>query len=342
MITPVGGDTSDFLTAANDLAADATYTIFSGPSGLSGAGGWLEFDVSIPSGAYRPVFRGSSNYDLRAKLRIDGVDHGIFLGADSHGTASWIDAALDQGVIYVPTSGLHNVRVSEANGTAFFQGFPGLGVNYLSMKYLDLIPVPDPIAPSSGVTLAPLFTNASPIPVGYSASDAGGAGLAEVRLYYRYRAGAWIDTGLTATAPGATFYFSPAEGEGPYAFATVARDALGNMEALPEIPDRIVVYDVTPPRVYCPPNLTITSAGGAPVPRSDPRIAGFLDGFASSDNFTFSPALSHNAPLQFPVGATVVVFSAQDEAGNGSACSASVMVIGTALAAEDKTWAIYR
>lgn len=343
-IQAITGVSNDFLSAANDFANDTDYTIFRTSTGgvSSGSGGWLEFDVSIPAGSYRAYFRGSSNYDFRAKLQIDGADMGIFLGADSHGDTAWIDATLDAGIIIVPNPGIHNVRVTEVNGTAFFQGFPGLGNNYLTMKYLDLVPVADQTVPESAAISAPAHTNAAPIAINYSASDAGGASLQSVRLYYRYYAGPWTDSGLVMASGSGAFAFAPPQGEGLYSFATVATDAIGNTETLPSVPDLQVVYDVTAPVVLCPASLTLNTTAGQPIPASDPRIAAFLTGVAAADNLTYAPAIVHDAPLSFSPGSTLVTFTATDLAGNSTLCMATLQVNSPMNAITEGAWRAYR
>lgn len=333
----VGNPTPNFTDFVAD--DDTDYTPFNtASSGLSGAGGWLEFDVNIPAGSYRPVFRGSSSYDSRALLSIDGQVKGMFLGSDTHGNTNWVDSLIGGEVITVATSGVHNVRISEADGTAFFNGASGLGNTYLAMKYVLLVPVADSSLPDSSAS-SPFATRFSPIPVNYTANEPGGSLPVSVRLYYRYMDGPWTDSGLALTNLSSSFAFVPSLGEGVYGFLTRATDAAANAETFPQIADAQTLYDVSPPTIACPGNLVIEDPATS-IPVADSRIASFLNSVAASDNFTASPTVTNDAPSTFPAGTTIVTFTATDAAGNAAVCSATIRVDSSTKAGLD--WTRYR
>ena len=61
---------------------------------------------------------------------------------------------------------------------------------------------------------------------------------------------------LTATS------FTPPEGEGTYAFYTIATDNAGNEELPPDTPDAVTVYDPTPPSSEC---SCVTATNSSPI-----------------------------------------------------------------------------
>jgi hypothetical protein len=91
----------------------------------------------------------------------------------------------------------------------------------------------------------------------------------------------------------------------------------------------ITVDDTTDPVIVCPAAITVecTTAGGAPA--SHPQIVAFLAGASATDVCDANPALSHNAPGFFPLGATPVTFTATDAHGNSSQCLSTVTVADT-------------
>ncbi|MCD6327316.1 choice-of-anchor D domain-containing protein, partial [bacterium] len=105
----------------------------------------------------------------------------------------------------------------------------------------------DNVAPKSSVSSDVAYSNQSPIPLPYEASDRG-VGIASVRLWYRVGGGAYKDTGLLATeSTVGVFEFVPIEGDGDYDFYTVAEDKFGNRETIPAAPDTSIAYDTMSP-----------------------------------------------------------------------------------------------
>jgi hypothetical protein len=107
-----------------------------------------------------------------------------------------------------------------------------------------------PELPSSQVDpIVPYWWN-SPVNVTAASTD-GSLPVNAVSLYYCHSAnnvtwGAWTLQGLTGLRPW-NWTFSFLEGEGYYAFYSIARDDLGNEEPPPIAPDALAAYDTTPP-----------------------------------------------------------------------------------------------
>ncbi|MGA1839045.1 MAG: C25 family cysteine peptidase [bacterium] len=81
----------------------------------------------------------------------------------------------------------------------------------------------------------------------------------------------------------------------------------------------ITVIDNLPPSIVCPPDITIQSEGseGIPISLDDPVV---------SDNCDEDPEIVNDAPEIFPVGETIVTWTATDISGNDSTCTQKVTV----------------
>lgn len=111
----------------------------------------------------------------------------------------------------------------------------------------DTQTVYDKSKPTSEVTWAPTCWNkpGTPITMTWVATPSLSV-LSEVRLWYRFDAGAWHSTSVASTGPATSgvFSFALSRGNGRYDFATVARDVLGKSEADPyNSGDRTTRYD---------------------------------------------------------------------------------------------------
>jgi len=93
----------------------------------------------------------------------------------------------------------------------------------------------------------------------------------------------------------------------------------------------VVVADQTAPTLTPPAPIAVPVGGATSLPASTAAIAAFLTGATALDNVDgpITPIV-HNAPTSFPMGLTVVDFSAQDAAGNVATGSAGVVVINGA------------
>ncbi|MCD6327545.1 Ig-like domain repeat protein, partial [bacterium] len=157
--------------------------------------------------------------------------HSIKTGAS--GTFSFT-ASLGSGTYYFQT-------VAEDNAGNFESAASGSG---------DDSTIYDATDPSSSCS-SPTYSNSTSIDVDFTASDTGGSGLKQTKLYYKYESGSW---GYHSTKTGAsgTFSFTAADGEGMYYFQTVAEDNAGNTEAGPSGDgDDSTIYDGTVPYSSC-------------------------------------------------------------------------------------------
>ena len=90
----------------------------------------------------------------------------------------------------------------------------------------------------------------------------------------------------------------------------------------------------TPPVVIAPQPIIVTApAGATSVPATEPAIAAFLAGASASDieDGTLTP--TNDAPASFPLGTTIVTFSAIDSGGLTGTATATVTVNATPVAA---------
>ena len=103
-----------------------------------------------------------------------------------------------------------------------------------------------------------------------------------------------------------------------------ATDASGNQATAQAT---ITVVDTTPPLITVPGGITVEGnlAGGAD--KGNSAIQGFLDVAEATDLVDPSPEVTSNAPDLFPVGDTVVTFTATDSTGNRSTRHATVTVV---------------
>jgi len=115
----------------------------------------------------------------------------------------------------------------------------------------------DTTAPTSQAS-SPANTNSTTIPISYTASDAGGAGLASVELWVKTPSGAAYTEVEADNSPGASgsFSYNAVAGDGIYGFYTRAVDSLGNYEAAPASADSSTVVDTTAQPDIPPPDTT--------------------------------------------------------------------------------------
>ena len=84
--------------------------------------------------------------------------------------------------------------------------------------------------------------------------------------------------------------------------------------------------DLTPPVPVCPGNVTVQSDGPNGVPASNPVVQAFLASVTVTDSVDPAPTLTNDAPAIFPIGETIVTFTATDAAGNVARCANLVTV----------------
>ncbi len=88
----------------------------------------------------------------------------------------------------------------------------------------------------------------------------------------------------------------------------------------------VTVVDTTPPSITCPADIIVGATSPSGVPASDSAIQAFLNGATASDVADPSPTITNDAPDPFPLGITVVQFTATDDSGNAAFCTAGVTV----------------
>lgn len=84
------------------------------------------------------------------------------------------------------------------------------------------------------------------------------------------------------------------------------------------------VRDITPPSIDCPSDLEVTSRFLAPLPRTDSRFSAFFSGSSASDVCDPNPDIRDDAPNDLSMGANTVTFTAEDDSGNQTSCTAQV------------------
>lgn len=108
----------------------------------------------------------------------------------------------------------------------------------------------------------------------------------------------------------------------------LAADATGNMTTATTT---VTVTDSTGPTVTPPAAVTVEGdvTGGADA--TGATIAAFLTGATATDIVDTTLTITHDGPAVFPVGSTVVTFTATDDAGNASTATSTVTVTDTGL-----------
>jgi hypothetical protein len=86
----------------------------------------------------------------------------------------------------------------------------------------------------------------------------------------------------------------------------------------------VSVLDSTPPRLSVPGPLTLTSDGA--LPRTNASISAFLAAARAVDLVDTHLTITSNAPVTFPLGTTVVNFTARDASGNTTSASSSITI----------------
>jgi hypothetical protein len=91
----------------------------------------------------------------------------------------------------------------------------------------------------------------------------------------------------------------------------------------------VTIVDDTAPEIACPDDVTVECVGNNGTPRDDPQLEDFFDNIFAQDNCDDDVEITDNAPDDFPMGETVVTFTATDDSGNQSTCTATVTVEDT-------------
>ncbi len=165
-------------------------------------------------------------------------------------------------------------------------------------------------------TTAPTFGN---LP-GNQTAEADGPGGSHVSYGQRTAVDAVDGPVLVSCSPSSGSLFAL----GATAVGCTAADTRGNVAS---ITFTVNVVDTTAPVLTVAGDIVVSSGGAASVPASDPVIAKFLDGSTAVDLVDGSPRISSNAPPDFSLGTTVVLFTATDHSGNSTTGRATVTVV---------------
>lgn len=87
---------------------------------------------------------------------------------------------------------------------------------------------------------------------------------------------------------------------------------------------RGINLDKTPSALTCPLDMEILAMELTGTPSGNIAIQFFLAGAVATDNLDITVPVTHNAPDFFPMGNTVVTFTAMDDAGNQGVCHATI------------------
>ncbi len=171
-------------------------------------------------------------------------------------------------------------------------------------------------------TTAPVF--AAPAGITVEADSIGGAAVTNtqiVNLLASANGTDIVDATVTVTNDASTLLAL-----GPNVIRFTATDDSNNSRSATTT---ITVVDTTGPAITVPANVTLegTTLGG--VADTDPNIVAFLAAATANDIVDSTVAVTSNAPALFPVGATVVTFTAIDLTGNVNNATATVIVRDT-------------
>ncbi|HUT02873.1 MAG TPA: Ig-like domain repeat protein [bacterium] len=115
----------------------------------------------------------------------------------------------------------------------------------------DASTIYDDMAPDSLATAGIVYYWKNlPVQVDFTADD-NLSGVDSTVLWYRHEGGAWTNSGLSEGGVAGTFDFYAPQGQGAYAFYTIATDLNGNVENPPAASQANVLYDATKPVSSC-------------------------------------------------------------------------------------------
>jgi hypothetical protein len=165
---------------------------------------------------------------------------------------------------------------------------------------------------------APVVTGPSPTTV--AAVDASGTPATDVGIQaFLGGASATDNVGVASLANDAPATFPL----GGTVVTFTALDAAGNSGTAQST---LTVTDQTAPVVTAPSPTTVAAIDGSGTPATDAAIVAFLAGASATDNVDGALVPTNDAPVTFPLGATVVTFSATDGAGNTGTAQATLTV----------------
>jgi len=118
--------------------------------------------------------------------------------------------------------------------------------------------------------------------------------------------------------------------EAIHSFTATATDAANNASAASTA--MIYTVDVSAPVIATPANITVEATAASGAAKTVASIAAFLNAAITSDAVDGAGLASNNAPATFPIGATIVTFSATDTAGNAATSVVATVTVSDTVA----------
>jgi len=143
----------------------------------------------------------------------------------------------------------------------------------------------------------------------------------------------------TWSAPGVAFdnnHLATPTGQFPIATKTATLVVSDGIATDDDTVD-VTVHDTTAPVIACPGDIVVECSASGGTPASDPQLDPFFNGVSATDICDTTPAITNNAPGFFPLGDTIVTFTATDDSLNASNCQAKVTVQDTTPPVIDAT-----
>ena len=161
----------------------------------------------------------------------------------------------------IPTVALTTLVSGLPDSVIFFRVTPVSSFNQAGFMSNVVSTISDITTPISAVTTSTQSGNN--IVITYTALD-NLSGIQNVYLYYRYNGGAWINNGSMTGSPST---FTPGNGDGIYAFVSIAVDNANNIEVKSFIPESTVnfITIVVTPTLTPTPTPTPTISPTTPI-----------------------------------------------------------------------------
>lgn len=298
---------------------------------------WFDTHIAAPR---VPSSEFTADIDLRpAKPLIARVEASL---DKATAVVTWKFQSLDPATMLPTTDVLAgflppNVNAPEGDGGVSFTVMPreGLGTGTTISNGARIVfdrnaPIDTPVwsnsidrdAPSSAAS-AQSAVACGDFMVSWSGHDLG-SGIVSYDVYVSKDAGPFARWLERTTATSAMFEGEPRHN---YAFYSVALDAVGHLEDPPATPDVVVtVADTTPPVITAPAALTLST--GASATACGITIDDTALGAATATDNCGTPEVSDNVPSNnfFPVGTTIITYTAIDAAGNVATATQTVTV----------------
>ncbi len=244
----LGDGTYEFYTIAIDAAGNVEARAAL-PDALS-----IYFDVKAPASYCTGPALTTSN-EIQVAFHVVELNNGIKRVKlyQKFNDGEWIYTGLSRSG---KNKGVFDVRLYDGDGT---YGFHTIAEDWVGNvedppDEADAITLLDRQAPTSECSSNWIAT-ASVLEIGYQAQDAV-SGVNRTKLFSSYNGAAFTDTGLVGYEPTGTFAFT-AQGDGEYAFYTIAVDEAGHRERVPDMPDAVTILDTQAPFSECMcPSLT--------------------------------------------------------------------------------------